>query len=66
MDKVLAEYEIQLLLQLNKMDEAMSQINEALANDPNNTGLLLRSGYLKEQAGDLDGALVDYKKNLWK
>ncbi|SEF64938.1 TPR repeat-containing protein [Algoriphagus boritolerans DSM 17298 = JCM 18970] len=64
MDKVLAEYEIQLLLQLNKMDEAMSQINEALANDPNNTGLLLRSGYLKEQAGDLDGALVDYKKSV--
>lgn len=61
-DKVLAEYEIQLLLQLNKMDQAMSQINEALANDPNNTGLLLRSGYLKEQAGDLDGGLADYKK----
>ncbi len=63
-DKVLAEYEIQLLLQLNKMDEAMAQINEALANDPNNTGLLLRSGYLKEQAGDLDGGLADYKKSV--
>lgn len=63
-DKVLAEYEIQLLLQLNKMDEAMSQINDALANDPNNTGLLLRSGYLKEQAGDLDGGLADYKKSV--
>lgn len=63
-DKVLAEYEIQLLLQLNKMDEAMAQINEALAVDPNNTGLLLRSGYLKEQAGDLDGGLADYKKSV--
>lgn len=63
-DKVLAEYEIQLLLQLNKMDEAMAQINDALANDPNNTGLLLRSGYLKEQAGDLDGGLADYKKSV--
>ena len=61
-DKVLAEYEIQLLLQLNKMDEAMAQIKDALSNDPNNTGLLLRSGYLKEQAGDLEGGLVDYKK----
>lgn len=61
-DKVLAEYEIQLLLQLNKMDEAMAQINDALAKDPNNTGLLLRSGYLKEQAGDLEGGLADYKK----
>ncbi len=63
-DKVLAEYEIQLLLQLNKMDEAMTQIKDALANDPNNTGLLLRSGYLKEQAGDTEGALVDYKKSV--
>lgn len=61
-DKVLAEYEIQLLLQLNKMDEAMAQIQEALKNDPENTGILLRSGYLKEQAGDIDGALADYKK----
>lgn len=63
-DKVLAEYEIQLLLQLNKMDEAMAQIKEALANDPNNSGLLLRSGYLKEQAGDFDAALADYKKSV--
>ncbi|GMQ23985.1 hypothetical protein Aoki45_06670 [Algoriphagus sp. oki45] len=61
-DKVLAEYEIQLLLQLNKMDQAMSQIKDALENDPNNAGLWLRSGYLKEQAGDLDGGLADYKK----
>lgn len=63
-DKVLAEYEIQLLLQLNKMDEAMTQINSALAKDPNNPGLLLRSGYLKEQGGDIEGALVDYKKSV--
>lgn len=63
-DKVLAEYEIQLLLQLNKMDEAMAQIKDALANDPNNSGLLLRFGYLKEQGGDFDGALVEYKKSV--
>ena len=63
-DKVLAEYEIQLLLQLNKMDEAMAQIKEALKNDPENTGILLRSGYLKEQAGDIEGALADYKKSV--
>jgi len=63
-DKVLAEYEIQLLLQLNKMDEAMASIEEALRNDPDNAGILLRSGYLKEQAGDMDGALEDYKKSV--
>ena len=63
-DKALAEYEIQLLLQLDKMDEAMASIKEALKNDPENTGILLRSGYLKEQSGDLDGALADYKKSV--
>lgn len=63
-DKVLAEYEIQLLLQLNKMDEAMASIQEALKNDPNNAGILLRSGYLKEQSGDTEGALLDYKKSV--
>ncbi|TDQ18786.1 tetratricopeptide repeat protein [Algoriphagus boseongensis] len=63
-DKVLAEYEIQLLLQLNRMDQAMAQIKEALANDPNNPGLWLRSGYLKEQSGDVDGGLADYKKSV--
>lgn len=63
-DKVLAEYEIQLLLQLNKMDEAMAQIKEALKNDPENTSILLRSGYLKEQSGDVEGALADYKKSV--
>lgn len=63
-DKVLAEYEIQLLLQLNKMDEAMAQIKEALKNDPENTAILLRSGYLKEQSGDIEGALADYQKSV--
>ncbi len=63
-DKILAEYEIQLLLQLNKMDEAMASIQDALKNDPNNAGILLRSGYLKEQSGDVEGALEDYKKSV--
>lgn len=63
-DKSLAEYEIQLLLQLDKMDEAMASIKEALKNDPENVGILLRSGYLKEQAGDIQGALADYKKTV--
>lgn len=63
-DKALAEYEIQLLLQLDKMDEAMASIEEALVNDPENVGILLRSGYLKEQSGDIEGALEDYKKTV--
>lgn len=63
-DKILAEYEIQLLLQLNKMDEAMASIQEALKNDPNNPSILLRSGYLREQSGDFDGAMEDYKKTV--
>lgn len=63
-DKILAEYEIQLLLQLNKMDEAMASIQEALKSDPNNAAILLRSGFLKEKSGDMDGAMADYKKSV--
>ena len=61
-DKGLAEFEIQLLLQLDKMDEAMISIEKALENDPNNSAILLRYGYLKEKSGDLEGALEEYKK----
>ena len=63
-DKVLNEAEIQLLIQLDKMEDAMVQIKDALSNDPNNSALLLRSGYLKDRAGDLSGALEDYKKSV--
>ena len=63
-DKVLNEAEIQLLIQLDKMEDAMVQIKDALSNDPNNSTLLLRSGYLKDRAGDLSGALEDYKKSV--
>lgn len=63
-DKSLAEFEVQLLLLMNKMDEAMASIKEALKDDPNNAGLLLRHGYLMEQSGDMDGALTEYKKSV--
>ena len=63
-DKGLAEFEIQLLLQLDKLDEAMASIKEALETDPENTAIRLRYGYLKEQSGDLDGALEEYRKTV--
>ncbi len=63
-DKTLSEFEVQLLLQMNKMDEAMESVKEALASDPNNAGLLLRYGYLLEQSGNLAGALVEYEKSV--
>jgi tetratricopeptide (TPR) repeat protein len=63
-DKTLGVTEIQLLLQLNKFDDAMKSIKEALKSDPSNPDLLLRSGYLKEQSGDLEGAMEDYKKSV--
>ncbi|GGZ17346.1 hypothetical protein GCM10007049_07290 [Echinicola pacifica] len=61
-DKGLSEFEIQLLLQLEKMDEAMASIKESLDKDPNNAPVRLRYGYLKEQSGDIDGALEEYLK----
>jgi tetratricopeptide (TPR) repeat protein len=63
-DKGLAEFEIQLLLQLDKMDEAMTSIESALQNDPDNPAIRLRYGYLKEKSGDMDGALDEYKKTV--
>jgi tetratricopeptide (TPR) repeat protein len=61
-DKTLSEFEVQLLLQMNRMDEAMASVKDALADDPSNSGLLLRYGYLLEQSGDMEGALTEYKK----
>ncbi len=58
-DKGLGEYEIQLLLQLEKMDEAMESIEKSLQEDPDNAPIRLRYGYLKEQSGDMEGALED-------
>lgn len=63
-DKGLAEFEIQLLLQLDKMDEAMTSIESALKNDPDNTAIRLRYGYLKEKSGDIDGALGEYTRTV--
>jgi tetratricopeptide (TPR) repeat protein len=63
-DKTLSEFEVQLLLQMNKMDEALVSVKDALEDDPENAGLLLRHGYLLEQSGDLDGALAEYKKSV--
>lgn len=63
-DKTLSEFEVQLLLQMDKMDEAMTSVKSALANDPNNAGLLLRYGYLLEQSGDIEGAFAQYKKSV--
>lgn len=63
-DKGLAEFEIQLLLQLDKMDEAMASIQTALETDPDNTAIRLRYGYLKEQSGDKSGALEEYRKTV--
>ena len=63
-DKTLAEFEIQLLLQLDKLDEAMKSVVSALENDPENIGLLLRHGYLLEKSGDMEGALAQYEKSV--
>ena len=63
-DKTLSEFEVQLLLQMGKMEEAMTSVREALEDDPNNPGLLLRYGYLLEQSGDLDNSLIQYKKSV--
>ncbi|MGY6558141.1 MAG: tetratricopeptide repeat protein [Nitritalea sp.] len=63
-DKTLTEFEIQLLLQMDKLDEAVKSVEAALVEDPDNVNIRLRYGYLKEQSGDIDGALEQYKKTV--
>lgn len=63
-DKTLSEFEVQLLLQLDRMDEALASVKEALEDDPNNSGMLLRYGFLLEQSGDIEGALEQYKNSV--
>ncbi len=62
-EKIFSEYEISILIKLDRLDEAKTSIEESLEKDPRDPNNLLRYGYLWEQQGDLDKALEYYKKS---
>lgn len=58
----LAKYEITLLIRLERTDEAMAELENAIQSDPENADLLFSLGVLKDETGDSEGAMESYKK----
>jgi Tfp pilus assembly protein PilF len=46
------------------LDSAAKMLQSALATDPTNYRALRASGFLKEQNGDLQGAITDYQRSF--
>ena len=63
-DKDLARQEINLLLTMGKKDEAKSNIEKQLADEPNNPDYHFSYGVLLEETGDLEGARNSYYEAL--
>jgi Tfp pilus assembly protein PilF len=60
----LSKYEINLLIQLDRIVEAQKEIEITIAEDPSNPDLHFSLGVLKEGKEDLEGALESYKNAL--
>lgn len=58
------KYEISMLLQLNRTEEAKNGLVEAIEADPMNQLLYLFLGYTHEQLGEKDEAIKAYEKAL--
>ncbi len=63
-DREFARSEINLLIQMGKTEEARSNIEAQLAEDPNNTNYHFIYGVLLEESGDPEGAKAAYKKAI--
>ena len=59
-----AKYEINLLIQLDKTEEAKTGLEKAIQADPNNADLHFSLGVLKEELGDKEGAMASYNKAI--
>lgn len=63
-DIELAKYEINLLIQLEKTEEAKAGLEEAIEADPQNADLYFSLGVLKEELGEKEAGLESYQKAL--
>ncbi|MEQ9467978.1 MAG: tetratricopeptide repeat protein [Ekhidna sp.] len=59
-----AKYEINLLIQLERTEEAKAELENAITADPENADLLFSLGVLKEELGEKEGAMESYNKAL--
>ncbi|WP_420319041.1 tetratricopeptide repeat protein [Ekhidna sp.] len=59
-DPDFAKYEISLLIELDRTEEAKSELLTAIENDPQNADLHFSLGVLKDELGDKKGAIESY------
>lgn len=60
----LMKYEVNLFIQMERTDEARVGLEEAIAADPQNPDLLFALGVLKEETGEIEGAVEHYKRAM--
>lgn len=63
-DLDLSTYKINLLIRLDKSEEAKNEILSSLESDPDNADLLFSLGVLKDESGDKAGAMETYRKAI--
>lgn len=63
-DGVLTKNRINLLIQLDKVEEAKSDLKKAIEVEPENADLYFTLGVLLDETGDRDGAVTSYKKAI--
>ena len=56
--------EINLLILTNRLEDAMTKLQEAITNDPNNEQLYYSLGYMYDESGDQDKAIETYQKAI--
>ena len=59
-----AKYEINLLIQLEKTEEAKAGLEKAIEADPQNADLYFSLGVLREELGDKEAGIESYQKAL--
>jgi len=63
-DGDLQKNRINLLIELDKVDEAKANLEEAIKAEPDNANLLFTLGVLNDQVGDIEGAKNAYERAL--
>lgn len=56
------KYEINILIKLDRVDEAKGGIKDAIVKEPNNPDLHFSLGIIQEESGDILGARESYEK----
>ncbi len=63
-DKDLTQEKIRTLIVMDKKDEAIQELNNAISKDPTNPTLYYFLGYIYDQSDDTDNSIKNYKKAL--